>query len=94
MKKKHNFPCRKGKNNPGYSHGRYGTPIYKIWGGMLSRCNNPKVKIYKYYGGRGIKVCDRWKHSFVNFIYDMGKKPSKTHSIDRINNNGDWTIIQ
>lgn len=59
---------------------------------MLYRCNNPKYKQFKDYGGRGIKVCDRWNNQingFENFISDMGDRPEK-HSIDRINNNGDY----
>lgn len=66
------------------------SPEYCSWYGMIRRCNNPKNKSYRYYGGRGIKVCQRWKSSFVNFLADMGKKPSKKHSIDRINNDGNY----
>ena len=71
-----------------YKHGMVDTPIYKIWGGMRSRCNNPKVKIYKYYGGRGIKVCSRW-NDFKNFYKDMGDRPPGLQ-LDRINNNGGY----
>jgi len=53
---------------------------------MKARCNNEKNKCYYRYGGRGIKVCERWLESFENFISDMGMKPSKSHSIDRIDN--------
>lgn len=60
-----------------------------IWYGMHSRCYNENSKAYKYYGGRGIKICERW-HSFSNFFNDMGKRPSMEHSIDRINVNGDY----
>jgi hypothetical protein len=51
-------------------------------------CNNPK---YKDYGGRGISVCDRWLKSFTNFYNDMGKRPSSRYSLDRINNNGNYS---
>jgi hypothetical protein len=61
---------------------------YRIWASMLSRCLNPNVREYRYYGGRGIKVCDRW-YDFLNFIADMGRRP-KDHSIDRINNDGNY----
>lgn len=63
---------------------------YKSWIHMKDRCYNPKVKGYKYWGGRGIKVCDRWKNSFINFLTDMGNKPSKEYSLDRINVDGDY----
>lgn len=58
---------------------------------MKSRCYNPRLKIYKYYGSRGIKVCDRWLESRQFFLDDMGAKPSKDHSLDRIDNDGDYT---
>ena len=49
------------------SHGASSTRLYRIWHGMKQRCNNPKVRVYKYYGGRGIKVCEEWEHSFTAF---------------------------
>lgn len=61
---------------------------YISWCGMKKRCYNSNEKNYCYYGGRGIVVCDRWLNSFENFISDMGKKPSKKHSLDRIDTNG------
>lgn len=61
-----------------------------VWNGMKSRCRNKRDRIYKHYGGRGIKVCDRWLNSFDAFIEDMGRRPSKKHSIDRIDVNGDY----
>ena len=57
---------------------------------MIKRCTYKKYSHYKYYGGRGIFVCDRWRHSFINFFTDMGLKPSDKHSIDRIDNNGNY----
>lgn len=65
-------------------------PEWRTWAGMLQRCHNPKDKFYSDYGGRGIEVCDRWKESFDNFIFDMGNRPSSKHSIDRIDVNGDY----
>lgn len=73
-----------GSSNHAYRHGMHGTPTYKIWGGMLSRCYNRKVRIYKYYGGRGITVCERWK-DFRNFYEDMGERPNGMQ-VDRIDN--------
>jgi hypothetical protein len=58
---------------------------YRIWKGMLARCNDKKNK---YYGGRGVEVCDSWKDSFQSFLDEMGYRPSKLHSVDRVDNNG------
>ena len=63
------------------------TPRYRAWAHMLERCKNPWHPHYKNYGGRGIKVCDRWKH-YEKFVEDMGPHPGKGWSIDRIDNNG------
>ncbi len=72
-------------------HGLSESQEFKIWTGMLTRCYNKNSKSYATYGGNGIEVCDRWKKSFENFLSDMGKRPSKQHSIDRINNEGNYT---
>lgn len=61
------------------------TNTYYIWTSIKQRCYNKKMKRYKSYGGRGIKVCDRWLNSFSNFLSDMGEKPSNL-SLDRIDN--------
>jgi len=65
------------------------TPTFRIWAGMKSRCYDSNSRIYKYYGGRGIKVCDRWRDSFMNFYNDMGLF-KKGLQLDRINNDGDY----
>lgn len=74
-------------------HGMYKSKIYTVYANMLSRCYNSKNKRYKHYGGRGIKVCDKWLESdgqgFLNFLHDMGEPPNQM-SIDRINNNGNY----
>jgi hypothetical protein len=57
---------------------------------MKQRCYNKKARQYSDWGGRGITVCDRWLHSFTNFLADVGKRPSSTHSIDRIDNDGNY----
>lgn len=69
-------------------HGMSETPTYTTWEGMVQRCTNPKSPTYEYYGGRGIKVCERWR-AFENFLVDMGDKPRKK-SIDRIDPNGNY----
>lgn len=65
------------------------TPTYTAWRGPKARCLNPNEPQYKHYGGRGIKVCDRWLSSFQNFLADMGEKPKGT-TLDRVNVNGDY----
>jgi hypothetical protein len=62
-------------------------PEYHIWRSMKERCTNPKNKGYHNYGERGIKVYKRWLNSFQCFLKDVGLKPSKNHSLDRIDNN-------
>ena len=73
-------------------HGMYNTPEYSAYIQMKQRCYNANHKRYKNYGQRGITVCDRWIVSFDNFLEDMGRKPSKNHSIDRINVDGNYEI--
>lgn len=70
------------------THGATYTSTFKIWSDMLARCLNEKIKCWKYYGGRGIKVCERW-FKFENFLQDMGERPANL-TIDRINNNGNY----
>lgn len=71
-------------------HGLSHTPEYRIWQDILRRCRNPNRGDYHHYGGRGIEVCSRWQE-FTNFYNDMGKRPSSKHTIDRIDNDGDYT---
>lgn len=63
---------------------------YESWKGMKQRCKNRNSKSYHNYGGRGISVCREWEESFENFFLDMGPKPSTNHSLDRINNDGNY----
>ncbi len=70
--------------------GKY-SPEYSIWMNMRARCTNLKNKRFHLYGARGISVCERWSNDFVNFLQDMGRRPSPKHSIERIDNDGDYT---
>lgn len=70
---------------------RGGTPEYNCWRSMKKRCYSARCHAYANYGGRGIQVCSRWRRSFQTFIADMGRRPSRHHSIDRKNNNGNYT---
>lgn len=73
----------------GESKGGKVSTEYKAWTGMKERCLNPNGDRYNDYGGRGIKICDRWvgDNGFQNFLSDMGRKPSSKHSLDRFPNN-------
>lgn len=67
------------------------TPEYGAWTNAKQRCANQRHPLFPLYGGRGVKVCSRWRHSFDNFLEDMGPRPSSKHSLDRIDVNGDYT---
>jgi len=71
-------------------HGLTATYFYKVRRNMLNRCYNPNYKNWRHYGGRGITVCDRWRNSLSDFAKDMGPRPSPKHSIDRIDNDGNY----
>lgn len=71
------------------THNRSKSREYEAWRSMKKRCLNPNDKNYVHYGGRGIKVCDRWSNSFENFYEDMGDKPDN-HSLDRKDVNGNY----
>lgn len=73
------------------THGMTKTaPEYHVWYSIKTRCYNKKDKGYPNYGGRGIITCDRWLNSFETFLSDMGSRPTPKHSIERINNNGNY----
>lgn len=71
------------------THGMRRTQAYAVWTNMKTRCNNPNRIKFKIYGGRGIKVCDRW-NNFESFIEDMGHPPSPKYTLDRIDSNGGY----
>lgn len=68
---------------------RKGSLEYKSWESMIQRCTNPNAPNWARYGGRGISVCDRWRR-YEDFLVDMGRRPSPTHSLDRIDNDGNY----
>lgn len=69
------------------THGASQTAEYRIWRAMRERC---RIKPHKRYGLRGIDVCDRWFNSFEAFLSDMGRRPSKQHTLERINGDGNY----
>lgn len=71
------------------THGLRHSPEWRIWSHMLDRCRNPKCEKYHCYGGRGIKVCERW-HKFENFYTDMGSRPSPEYTLERKLNNSNY----
>lgn len=73
-------------------HGMHKTSEYQAWRDLGQRCYNQNSRLYRYYGARGICVCERWRgeNGFTRFIEDMGKKPSPEFSIDRIDNDGNY----
>lgn len=81
-----------GGSNAKHGHTKSGklTSEYNSWRNMRDRCNSPKSEKYEYYGGRGIKVCERWQDSFKNFLTDMGPKPTPKHTIERGDVNGNY----
>lgn len=71
-------------------HGRSRTPEYEVWCGIKKRCHDPAYREFHLYGGRGITMADEWRNSFERFFADMGCRPTPRHSIDRINNDGNY----
>ena len=76
-------------SHPQYRHGLSHSRVWRIWRGMKYRCLNQKSEFYADYGGRGIKVCERWLIKIENFVSDMGIPP-KGMTLDRIDNDGDY----
>jgi hypothetical protein len=73
-----------------YKHGGYRTRAYNIRHSIIGRCHNERNKDFGSYGGRGISVCSRWIESLSKFLEDMGEPPTPQHSIDRIDNSGNY----
>lgn len=73
------------------AHGYAGTPEYAAWAALIARCTNPDHPGFADYGARGIGVCERWRSNFKAFLEDMGPRPTAAYSIDRINNDADYS---
>ena len=74
-------------------HGKAGTPLYQIWGGIVQRCTNPQNPYYKNYGGRGVLLFPEWQNSFTAFYDYVSTLPNfgkEGYSLDRIDNNGNY----
>jgi hypothetical protein len=82
--------CKERTSAASKTHGMSEHPLFKVWSGIKKRCTNPKTERWPVYGGRGIKICDRWKDSFENFYADMAPGYQKGLQIDRIDNDGDY----
>jgi len=78
---------KKRSTTHGQASGGKFTAEYRTWQNMLTRCYNPKATRFEHHGGRGIKVCDRWKNSFEAFFEDVGRKPTTAHTLDRYPDN-------
>jgi len=72
------------------THGESKTAEYDVWTGIKNRCANENEPAFKNYGGRGIRVCVRWLDSFENFLLDVGRRPSAMHTLERVNNDGNY----
>lgn len=72
------------------THGKTKSPEYKAWRGIRERCTNPALRSYSDYGGRGISICPEWADSFAEFYRHVGDRPSPHHTIERINNEGNY----
>ena len=76
---------------PCIKHGNSKFREYRIWSRMIDRCYNPRANNYRFYGGRGVWICPRWRESYGNFIADIAHAPSADHSLDRIDTFGGYT---
>jgi hypothetical protein len=74
----------------GHARNRTQTPEYRAWQKMKLRCSNPNEQNYRYYGGRGIRVAAEWENDFEAFLAYIGDRPSASHSLDRIDCDGDY----
>ena len=92
LRRSHTRSCGCLNDDSRTTHGRSRSVEYQSWLNMVSRCCNPKHPRYHDWGGRGIRVCDTWRHDFPAFLYDVGPKPEPHHKyiLDRANNDGNY----
>lgn len=76
--------------NHGLTSRTYRPPEYQAWADIVKRCTNSRNREFENYGGRGISVCQEWRHSFPRFLLDVGLRPTPFHTIDRIDNEGNY----
>lgn len=83
---------RSARNHSGFrrTHGMRRSIEYRIWSGIIARCENPNADSYKYYGGQGIRICEEWRCSFPAFYRAMGPRPSQLHTIERLDSHGNY----
>lgn len=67
-------------------------PEYRAWHAIIQRCTNPNFIGWRYYGGRGIRVCEEWRNDYLAFLNHIGRRPSPLHSVDRIDNDGHYEL--
>ncbi len=87
LRRGRSISCNLGPCNPRWKHGK--PPEYHVWASMKERCKNPKCTGYQHYGGRGIDICPYWEN-FENFYASMGPRPTPKHTLERIDNDGDY----
>lgn len=85
------MPTKRGRPPGSRIHGYVPSrhPLYVTWAAMKQRCHNPEARGYQWYGKKGIVVCQRWAHSFADFVRDMGPRPDAT-TLDRIDSDGNY----
>lgn len=83
--------CKSCTPGPQSQGGLSGSAFGRMWRGIIDRCENEKNPAFHNYGGRGIKICERWRNSIPAFAEDMGPRPSPKHSVDRAENNGHYS---
>ena len=91
LKHSKNTHCRRGCQSKTKAIREAHSSEYSTWSSTKQRCENRNSRAYAAYGGRGIAMCERWRTSFSAFLEDMGPRPSKEHSLDRIDNDGDYS---